>query len=438
MHEKLLVHLLDHLSNFLVGKNKVYVLVDNLDKAWNKREDLDILADFIFGLLSASQEITNQFRRGGINREKVNLVLIVFLRSDIFSYIMTSAREGDKISSARMDWNDPILLGRIVEERFCSSLGEELVPGEIWEKFFVPEIRGISSQEYITKKIIPRPRDIIFLCKNALSFAINHKHSQIEEIDIIKAEKVYSEYIFKSLLAETETKFGEIEDFLYEFVGKSEVITKEQIVSILKVLSIPSEETEKIIDLLFENTFLGLETSNNTFEFLYESNRKRVLKKLAENHKKISGQERYEVNYPFHAYLEITSHEDIYSVPVGNEHPNIAILLERMENALEQYDYSAVLHSCSNIFETMAKDIVEEDTIQDQTLASFFERYRKDSGLSEEILNYILDIYKSRSTTPLAAHGSTEEPTINKKDAIILTEMTRAFVRIEYKLKNNG
>ncbi len=437
LHKKLLVHLHDHLSNFLVGKNKVYVLVDNLDKAWNKREDIDILADFIFGLLSASQEITNQFRRGGLNREKVNLVLIVFLRSDIFSYIMTSAREGDKLSSAMMDWNDPILLGRIIEENFCNSLGEELAPGEIWEKFFVPETRGIPSQEYITKIIIPRPRDIIFLCKNALSFAINHKHSQIEEIDIISAEKVYSEYIFKSLLAETETKFGEVEIVLYEFVGKSEVVTKEQLVSILKECSIPSEETDKLIDILFENTFLGLETCHNTFEYLYESNRKKVLKKLAENHRKISGQERYKINYPFHAYLEITSHEDIYSVPVGNEHPNIAILLERMENALEQEDYSAVLHSCSNIFETMAKDIVKEDTIQDQTLASFFERYRKDSVLSDEILDYILVIYKSRSTTPLAAHGSIEEPTINKNDAITLAEITRAFVRIEYKLKNS-
>ncbi len=116
-------------------------------------------------------------------------------------------------------------------------------------------------------------------------------------------------------------------------------------------------------------------------------------------------------------------------------HPNIQILIDRMDDTLRRDDYPGVLHASANIFETLAKDIVGIPSVQDQTLKSFFERYRKDSTLPNEILNYILDIYESRSTTPLAGHGSTRTPSISREVAISLSEMTKAFVRIEYKLR---
>lgn len=115
-------------------------------------------------------------------------------------------------------------------------------------------------------------------------------------------------------------------------------------------------------------------------------------------------------------------------------HPNIQVLIGRMEDALRRDDYPGVLHSSSCIFESLAKDVIGIPSIQDQTLKSFFERYRKDSALPNEILNYILNIYESRNTTPLAGHGSTRTPSMSREGAICLSEMTKAFVRIEYKL----
>jgi GTPase SAR1 family protein len=119
------------------------------------------------------------------------------------------------------------------------------------------------------------------------------------------------------------------------------------------------------------------------------------------------------------------------AVPV---HPNIRILVDRMNDALRREDYPGVLHSSASIFETLAKDIVGISAVQNQTLKGFFDRYRKDSTLSENILDYILTVYESRNTTPLAGHGSTQTPTVSREAAITLTEMTKAFVRIEYML----
>ena len=124
--------------------------------------------------------------------------------------------------------------------------------------------------------------------------------------------------------------------------------------------------------------------------------------------------------------IEVTEDED--------EHPNIRILVSRMDSALERGDPGGVLHASASIFETLAKDVINIESIGNQTLASFFERYRRDSELPDPILDYILGIYKRRSTEALAGHGSREPTRISNQDAIILAEMTKAFVRIERQL----
>jgi hypothetical protein len=116
-------------------------------------------------------------------------------------------------------------------------------------------------------------------------------------------------------------------------------------------------------------------------------------------------------------------------------HPNIEILLDRMDDALKRGDHSGVLHSSASIFETLAKEIVSDPSVQNRTLKSFFQKYRKESELPTAVLDFILAVYESRNVTPLAGHGSTGTPSISPDVAITLAEMTKAFVRIEYLLR---
>ena len=128
-------------------------------------------------------------------------------------------------------------------------------------------------------------------------------------------------------------------------------------------------------------------------------------------------------------YLETASHIE--------EHPNVRLLVHRMEVHLAQGDYAGVLHSSASIFETVAKHIINIPSIQNQTLKSFFERYRKDSLLPQAILDYILSVYDRRNTTPLAGHGSIAPPNISKEEAVVISEITKAFIQIEYTLQVN-
>ena len=133
--------------------------------------------------------------------------------------------------------------------------------------------------------------------------------------------------------------------------------------------------------------------------------------------------------------VEVISVEKLEEdAPQLNEHPNIRVLVNRMVSSLDNSDYAGVLHSSASIFETLAKDVVGIPSIQDQTLGSFFDRYKKDSQLPTELQAKIMDTYKSRNSTPLAGHGSTQAPSITNKEAVTLCELTKALVRIEYRL----
>jgi hypothetical protein len=133
--------------------------------------------------------------------------------------------------------------------------------------------------------------------------------------------------------------------------------------------------------------------------------------------------------------IEVFPVEEIAEASVSEEHVNIRTLVARMDSAFDNNDYANILHASASIFETMAKEIIGIPTIQDQTLKSFFDRYRADSNLPPEILDYILETYDKRNITALAGHGSLTIPEITKEQAIILIEMTKAFIRIEYRIQ---
>lgn len=121
----------------------------------------------------------------------------------------------------------------------------------------------------------------------------------------------------------------------------------------------------------------------------------------------------------------------------GVHHPNIRTLVNRMEKALRDKDFSNVLHASASVFETMAKDIVSKPSIQNKSLKSFFNKYRQESTLPNEILDFILKMYEKRNVEPLAGHGSLDKPQLSKEQALTLCEMTKAFVKIEYLLRED-
>lgn len=306
LHSDVIWKLRSVLGKALENKNKVTVLIDNLDKAWNQGEDFNSLSRLLLGLMAVSRRISKDFQKSDHRRRPVNLSLIIFLRSDIFSQVIKYARERDKISYSRIVWNDSELLLRVLEERFMVSSGVAN-PDEIWSNYFCDKVKGIPTKDYILNYIIPRPRDLIYLSRAALELAINRRHTRVEEDDILKAQRRYSQYALESLLVENSIQIEVLEAFLYEFVGASEIVDSSFVLQAIKNCNIAEDKLDFVIELLCDLTFIGREIEEGRFEFSYNEDEKAKLQAMARKtvEKRKNKVMRFRINNAFHSYLEV-------------------------------------------------------------------------------------------------------------------------------------
>jgi hypothetical protein len=305
------------LGEVLSHSARVSILIDNLDKAWNPNTDLPLLSDLLFGLLSVSQRIAEEFWQDGSGKAPVNLYFTLFLRSDIFAAMLQFAKERDKLPVRLLIWRDPALLKRVVEQRFMKSDANIEVPQQVWERYFPAAIGGVPTWEYIGKRIHPRPRDIIYLIKSALQISVNRGRTRVEDADLIDGEKPYSRFALDSLIVEAAARIANIEDLILQFIESREIVSEDEISDRLLAARMPAGELQSVITLLVELTFLGFEVAHNRFEFLYDEQEERKMSTMARKtaDETTNGVRRFLIHPAFHAFLEIKPQDS--TLPTG-------------------------------------------------------------------------------------------------------------------------
>jgi hypothetical protein len=305
LHETAVKTLRAALGDALSKKDRVAILIDNLDKAWIKQADISQLSEFLLGLFSAGNQLLNDFSRKDSRRKAVNCTAAIFLRSDIFNYIIERAREPDKIAVTRLAWDDPEMLMQVAERRFLAAHPEAGNGGELWSRYFSPTVKGIAARKYIASRILPRPRDIVYMVKSAISVAVNRGHDLIEEADVLGAEYEYSRYAMDSIMVENSVTLPQLEIVLYEFAGSPVIVTEQEVKVILSKASIPADNHTSVIEHLIGLSFLGMEVDRDQFVF---SDEPREFKKNSVLANKLAEDQlvrRYQIHPAFRAYLEI-------------------------------------------------------------------------------------------------------------------------------------
>ncbi|MDR4469875.1 MAG: nucleoside 2-deoxyribosyltransferase [Nitrospira sp.] len=306
IHSSILQDLRLALGKALKNKNRVSIIIDNLDKAWDKQSDLVVLSEFLLGLLGVANRIPVEFAKEQGERLRVKLSLTIFLRSDIFYKVMQSAREPDKIRYSKLVWIDKELLLKVINERLEAAHSGNLPADEIWRRYFTPTVRGQITRAYFTNRIMPRPRDIVYFVKAAVSLAVNRGHVMVEEKDILDAEKQYSEYALESILVENGITIATLEKVIYEFAGSSSLVSHEESRKCVLNAGIPQEQTDRIISHLATLAFLGVEVGENDFRFAEDFQEYQKLDVLTRRYHQTSNRPvRYKINAAFSSYLEI-------------------------------------------------------------------------------------------------------------------------------------
>ncbi|MDP9846983.1 P-loop ATPase, Sll1717 family [Streptosporangium lutulentum] len=289
----------------LARRERVALLIDNLDKAWENGADLDLLSRLLLGLLSTIGRITDEFHREKSAKNPVNVSLTVFIRSDIFAYVRNHAREPDKIVVSEIEWRDKDLLARVLEDRFWDSR-KKGSPEDLWTMLFQKKIRGIDSKEYVLSRVQPRPRDLVFFANAAVSRAANARHALVTEEDVLEAERSYSLFAYEALLVEGIAASLDLEPILFEFAGEPAILELAQIRELLQSNAKDEKAIDSILSILRRHGFIGIETSRGVFDYYGTPGEMRRAEVLARKLEKSSGkQARFEIHPAYRPYLEI-------------------------------------------------------------------------------------------------------------------------------------
>ncbi len=307
LHQSILHDLRSLLGKLLKKRRRVVILIDNLDKTWDRRNDIEHLSEFLLGLIRAARDMKKDFEKKDHWRDPINITIVIFLRSDIFASIMRNAREPDKIQYGRLNWDDKETLFRIIDERLISNQQGQ-TSEEIWNKMFCSEISDINTRQYILDHILPRPRDIVFFIKAALSTAINRGHNRVLQDDILEAEKQYSQFALESIQVENDITIPDLQNILYEFVGCKDTITHPELLKILSNAKIENENYDFALHHLITLSFLGLKVKDKEFRFCSNEEDVPKIEILAKRYAQLKGKEiTYKIHNAFQSYLEIES-----------------------------------------------------------------------------------------------------------------------------------
>jgi hypothetical protein len=234
-------------------KDDIWLLFDNIDKGWPifdvRREDVAIITS----LLEATRKLQRQFE----NRS-LELRAVVFLRNDIYQHLILDPADRGKENPAILDWNDPETLKEMLRRRIALSTGLEASFDELWRVFFASHVQGEESFSYLLERTLMRPREVLRFARDCVNVAVNRRHEQVTEDDILQAERSYSDDALVDLSLELKDVRPDFANAPYAFIGAQTHLSPSDLGIALLKTGITADQIEKVRELLLWFGFLGI------------------------------------------------------------------------------------------------------------------------------------------------------------------------------------
>jgi hypothetical protein len=169
----------DEVLLYLKLKGIVCFLFDNLDRFWTPTGFADADALIIIGLVECLQDIRKRFTRAGVDFQWA-----IFLRSDVYEFVVRGMADYGKLASASVEWNDRELLLKLFQRRVLQGFGEKPPPWEmVWNAVSVPRIDEVNTLDFLLDASLMRPRYLIRLFETARRRAVTLGRDKIEAAD---------------------------------------------------------------------------------------------------------------------------------------------------------------------------------------------------------------------------------------------------------------
>jgi hypothetical protein len=198
--------------NDLCERFKLSILIDELDKGWDKSEDA---VAFVAGLFDAAMHI---------NRKTPNIRVLLSLRSELYDNIPSLYGDAEKVRDKIeiIEW-DEIQLKAMITKRIAYHITElkNRSADEVWNSIFAETLdyRRAKSYNYVVDRTLYRPRELIQFCSDISDRMKDNNECPATYTTITEAELSYSQKRVKDIAAEYSFQHPGIGSVIETFRG---------------------------------------------------------------------------------------------------------------------------------------------------------------------------------------------------------------------------
>ena len=202
----------DEVLGYLKLKGIVCLLFDNLDRFWTPSGFAEVDTLIIIGLVECLQDIRRRFAR-----TKTDFQWAIFLRSDVYEFVVHGMADYGKLATASVEWTDREMLLRMFGLRILHGFGDKPPSFEsVWEAVSVPTVGGRPALEFLLDASLMRPRYLIRLFETARRRAVTLGREKIQESDYKIAVEELGWQVLEDFDRELADIVPDAKDLLFE------------------------------------------------------------------------------------------------------------------------------------------------------------------------------------------------------------------------------
>jgi hypothetical protein len=166
----------------------------------------------------------------------------------------------------------------MLRRRIALSTGLEESFDELWRCFFASHVGGEESFSFILGRTLMRPRELLRFVRDCINVAVNRRHDQVTEHDILHAEHSYSDDALADLSLELKDVRPDFANAPYAFIGAQVNLSLPAVGIALTKAGILPEQVAKVRELLLWFGFLGLcvYPDEERYSYQFEHNLKKM------------------------------------------------------------------------------------------------------------------------------------------------------------------
>lgn len=261
----------EEVLQYLRLKGIVFFLFDNLDRFWTSAGFSEIDSHLIVGLIESLSDIRRKFAK-----RDIEFRWAIFLRSDVYEFIVKGMADYGKLAVASLEWNDEELLIRMFKNRILSGFQENRAAWqEVWEAISVQAIGDEPTLEFLVGGSLMRPRYLIRLFETARRRAVALGRTKIEEGDYRYALEELGWQVLEDFDRELMDIVPDAEQLMFDIVQLGDGISLQSLRSVIATRVGKSADVEGVIDVLIWTGRIGIQKAQGETMYISDCGFKR-------------------------------------------------------------------------------------------------------------------------------------------------------------------